>query len=119
MNFPSGRCCPANEARCLAKLRHHPLTSAADGFDEGQTVHQNVPFEPRRRKGEAISRLCTAARQVEESIRKIEHKVEPYAVPFDDKLRRLDGIPGVNRVGACCLLVGLGVDMGSSRRSST
>jgi transposase len=58
-----------------------------------------------------LERMLEDLEHTEASIREIERKVEQYAAPFDDVLRRLDGIPGVNRVGACSMLAELGDNM--------
>ena len=47
----------------------------------------------------------------EDSLRSVERELEKLAGPFEDALRRLDSIPGVNRTVAWSILAELGDDM--------
>jgi len=44
-------------------------------------------------------------------IKRLDERIGELAVPFDEDLKRLDTIPGVNRRAAECLIAEVGVDM--------
>lgn len=58
-----------------------------------------------------LERMLEDLEHTESAIRVIEQKLEEYVAPFEDILRRLDTVPGVNRTSACSLLAELGNQM--------
>jgi transposase len=58
-----------------------------------------------------LERMLEDLEHTEQSKRTVERELEKLAGPFEDALRRLDGIPGVNRTAAWSILAELGDDM--------
>lgn len=48
---------------------------------------------------------------LEESLKKLEERIEQYLVPYKEEVERLDTIPGVNRIVAATLVAEIGADM--------
>lgn len=48
---------------------------------------------------------------LEESLKKLEDRIEQYLIPYEEEVTRLDTIPGVNRIVAATLVAEIGVDM--------
>lgn len=48
---------------------------------------------------------------LEESLKKLEARIDEYLVPYEEEVNRLDTIPGVNRIVAATLVAEIGVNM--------
>jgi len=59
-----------------------------------------------------LERMLEDLEHTEASILAVEQELERHALPFEEELRRLDGIPGVNRTAALSILAEVGDDMG-------
>jgi transposase len=55
--------------------------------------------------------LMKHVKECEEQIFELDRRIEGYLEPYEDLVRRLDGIPGVNRVGAAIILAEIGPDV--------
>jgi transposase len=55
--------------------------------------------------------LMEDLKECEEKILKLEQRIEQYLQPYEETVRRLDAIPGVDRIGAAVILAEIGPDM--------
>jgi len=58
-----------------------------------------------------IRLLMEDLKQCEDKIFQLDRRIEKYLEPYEETVRRLDAIPGVDRIGAAVILAEIGPDM--------
>lgn len=58
-----------------------------------------------------IRLLLEVVREYEEKIFQIDRRIDTYLEPYEEIVRRLDAVPGVDRLGAAIILAEIGPDM--------
>ena len=58
-----------------------------------------------------VRMLLKAIGECEEHIFQLDLRIDPYLEPYEEDVRRLDAIPGVDRLGAAVILAEIGPDM--------
>jgi transposase len=58
-----------------------------------------------------IRLLLETVKESEDKVVQLEQRIEQYLAPYEELVRRLDGIPGVDRIGAADILAEIGPDM--------
>ena len=58
-----------------------------------------------------IRLLLKAIQESEDKILQVDTRIDQYLEPYEDVVRRLDGIPGIDRLGAAIILAEIGPDV--------